>query len=98
MRSSSTLPLVAAAVLLAGAGLVLTAFFIQNSLRMVTLSLNLGFAAWQYPPVSIMTFAGGAFLLGFLVALGLSLWRNWGLRSRVRQLERQLAMAEAGGF
>lgn len=91
-------PMILAVLTIGTAGFVATAFVVQNSLRTVDLSLNLGLAAWQYPPVSVMTLTAGAFALGLVVGAGVFLWRNWGLRAKVRELQRQLAMADAGGF
>ncbi|TNE87789.1 MAG: LapA family protein [Deltaproteobacteria bacterium] len=87
-----------AAVLVIAVGFVGSAFVVQNSLRTVTLSLNLGFAAWQYPPVPVMWLLGGSFAAGALVGGLFFVWRSWGLRAQVRNLERQLAMSEAGSF
>lgn len=94
---SRALPILAL-LLVAVGGLVAAAFVVQNSLRTVTLSLNLGVAAWEYPPVSVMALAGGTFALGALLGALVLTWWTWGLRKKVRDLQRQLAMADAGGF
>ncbi|MCO4747762.1 MAG: LapA family protein [Proteobacteria bacterium] len=87
-------------VLLGGTGvLVGSAFVAQNSLRTTQLSLNLKFAAWELAePVSVMALMGGAFAVGLLLGSGFFMWRNWGVKAQVRDLKRQLAVTDAGGF
>ena len=83
---------------LTGVG-VAAAFVAQNAARTTQLSLNLGFMANELKsPISVMALVGGAFVLGGLLSAAFFIWSNWGVKSKVRALQRQLAVADAGDF
>ncbi len=89
--------LIVGLVLLAGLCFVVVLFAIQNAGRTVQLSLDLGVAAWQLAePASVSAVVGGAFGLGFALALGLTLPRLSRLGRKVRALERQTALTGGG--
>lgn len=81
-------------VLLAVLGIVVYLFAVQNGLRTVMLSLDLGFAAWQLAkPVTAPALMSICFALGFLVGGVILLPRTLSLRRRVKQLEGQVALS-----
>lgn len=77
----------------ASIGTLLYAFYIQNSLRLSSLSLDLGFGAWKLAepqPLPLLLLA--AFAIGLLP---ISLWSWWKiavLRGQIRKLQQELAM------
>ena len=81
-------------VVLAVLGIVAYLFAVQNGLRTVMLSLDLGFAAWQLgKPVTVPALMRTCFALGFLVGGVILLPRTLALRRRVQKLERQVALS-----
>ena len=86
-------------VLFLGLCVVGAAFVVQNSARTTQLSLNLGVAAWELrQPVSVMGLIGLTFGLGTLLGALPMFLRARTLKSRVRTLEREVAMNDSGGF
>ena len=58
---------------------VLVLFYLQNSLRLTDLSLNLGFAAWRLAnPVPVPALLLGALGTGVLLGAVLGLWMRRG--------------------
>lgn len=75
------------------AGVVVSAFYVQNSLRLVELSLDLGVVAWKLSsaqPVSLLL--GVAFLCGALPFWIWGWWRGLALQGQIRQLRQELAV------
>ena len=73
-------------------GVVLYAFYVQNSLRFSELSLDLGVVAWKLSgaqPVPLLL--GVAFLLGALPFWIWGWWRGLALQAQIRQLRQELA-------
>ena len=86
-------------VLFLGLCVVGAAFVAQNSARTTQLSLNLVVAAWELrQPVSVMGLLGLAFGAGAFVGALPMFLRSRALKSRVRTLEREVAMHDTGGF
>ena len=69
------------------------AFAVQNSARAVTLSFDVGLAAWQLrEPAPVPWVIGVSFAAGLLLAAVAGLRARWALARRVRQLEQELAL------
>lgn len=75
-------------------GIVVYLFAVQNSLRAVVLSLDVGFAAWQLDKaVAVPALMSICFGVGFVVGGVILLPRTLSLRRRVQELERQVALS-----
>ena len=75
------------------AGVLLYAFYAQNSLRQSELSMDLGFVAWKLSsaqPVPLLL--GVAFLLGAVPLWIWGWWRGLALQGQIRQLRQELAV------
>ena len=79
------------------AGLVGTAFVMQNMSRTTQLSLDLGLVAMQLgDPLPIPALIGISFAAGLVPTALFFLYRGWGQSSRIRRLEQQLALSDKG--
>ena len=70
------------------------AFYVQNSLRAVDLSLDLWFAAWRLSrPIPVPALMAACFGAGLLLAGGWGWLRGLQLQGQIRRLQQELAMA-----
>jgi hypothetical protein len=83
-------------LLIALVGLLGYLFWAQNRLQVVSLTLNLGFAAWKlqegWPVPSLL---GIAFLCGLVPTLLWSWFQRARLENQVRKLQQELAIQSA---
>lgn len=94
-RSYAALALLVAVIALASAGAL---FAVQNAARKVQLSFELPFhlAKWQLAqPMPVLWLIGGAFVLGFVLAMVIFGVRSMRLSRRVRKLEQEIALGGA---
>lgn len=80
--------------LLLVAGVILAAFYLQNSLRVSELSLDLGFVAWKLAVAQPVPLLMGISLFAGALPFGIwGWWRGLALQAQIRQLRQELANA-----